>query len=146
VKNSSSSPRQLLLELVSICGLVAIDLIVKALTSRPYPNYYFAFSLPLPPRVSISIALVLIAIAAVWLYATPREHLFRRASLVLVIAGGTANILERAWRGYVTDIIQISQASLNLADTYILIGISVLLLSVFITVPTESPRHSTPPD
>ncbi|OGY33959.1 MAG: hypothetical protein A3E37_04265 [Candidatus Andersenbacteria bacterium RIFCSPHIGHO2_12_FULL_46_9] len=142
MKNSASPPRHLLLELVFVYGLVAIDLAVKTLASSPYSNYHFAFSLPLPPRSFISIALVLITLATIWLYLTPRERFLRRVALVLVISGGTANTLERVCRGFVTDIIQITQASINLADVYIAVGVIALLVSAFFRSKENYPSNT----
>lgn len=143
MKNLTSSFRQFLLDLVFICCLVAVDLAVKALIRGSYQNYRFAFSLPLPSTISVSIAVVLIILAAVWLCLTPPQRLLRRLGLVLVVSGGTANTLERVYRGFVTDLIHLPRMSINLADIYIFIGLIVLLVSIFLAIPTPKRRHST---
>ena len=137
MNNASKQHHQFLLELVFVCCLIALDLVVKSLSPYSYANYFFAFSLPLPSRPIIVLAWFLIVVLIIWLYLTPRARFQRHAALTLIIAGGTANTIERAFRGYVTDIIQLSQSSFNLADIYVFIGIGLLLLSVFRSNPAE---------
>lgn len=57
-------------------------------------------------------------------------------SLVLVLAGGISNFVDRIFRGYVVDYIDISQfikfPIFNLADIYIVIGWILLVFSILI--------------
>lgn len=132
--------RQFLPELVYICCLVSADLLVKLLSPSTHANYAFTFSLALPSKLVAISAWLLIAIASVWLYVTPGELRLRRASLVLVIAGGTANTIERALRGHVTDVFRLFDATINLADIYVIVGVSILLLTAFVPISPKDPN------
>lgn len=57
-------------------------------------------------------------------------------SLSLIISGGTSNLIDRIFRGYVIDYIDINQLiklpMFNIADIFIVLGIIVLIISIAI--------------
>lgn len=59
---------------------------------------------------------------------------FSRLSLTLVIAGGVSNLLDRVFRGFVVDFIDISELFIfpifNIADIFIVIGVIGLMMSI----------------
>ena len=70
-------------------------------------------------------AVAIVAIAALLLYAAKSKK-FLVASLVLILAGGAGNMIDRIVNGYVVDFIQFgfwqSFPVFNVADSYVTIG------------------------
>ena len=64
-------------------------------------------------------------------------NLVNKIFFTMVIAGGTSNLIDRAFRGYVIDFIDIGElfdfAIFNVADIFIVCGIIGLVISVFVS-------------
>lgn len=124
-------------------AIVAADVVTKFIVTEnsgrwasffiliePYRNVS-AFNLPLGSSITIFLSLVAILLAfAIFM----RLRSFKkRIGLVMVMAGGISNFMERLWwQGYVTDIVRIGTAHFNLADVAIFAGLGVLLLTFFL--------------
>lgn len=92
-------------------------------------NYHFAFSFPMPVWLMYGVYGVLTLTVAQYLYRSwfglaPQERL----AWLLVVVGGAANVIERIVYGYVLDYLKIGTAYLNVADCYIVLGLSYLLI------------------
>lgn len=93
-------------------------------------NTGIAFSIPIPPLILI-VASTLLIIAIVYLV---RKELSLRSRLTqictaLVLAGGVGNLTDRIFRGFVIDFISIWKWPIfNLADTYIVVGILLIII------------------
>ena len=64
-------------------------------------------------------------------------NLVNKIFFTMVISGGTSNLIDRAFRGYVIDFIDIGElfdfAIFNVADIFIVCGIIGLVISVFVS-------------
>lgn len=108
-------------------------------------NTGVAFSIPIPNATMVIATPILIALIAWFL----KRHIdFRskiaKATLILIIAGGTGNFIDRLARGAVTDFLDFSfWPSFNLADSYLTIA-AFLLIAFYgkITI-TEYGRHKS---
>jgi lipoprotein signal peptidase len=114
--------------------LIVIDQLTKGLAAQMgwsiFLNDKFAFSLPLPEIVMYSIYALVLAGMTWHLYsAWHRFSKLHRVAWAFVFAGGLSNIGERIVLGYVRDFIPIANGILNIADFYILIGLTLLLIS-----------------
>lgn len=92
-------------------------------------NQGIAFSFPLPQFVIIGVVTVIVAyLVFVMLRAA---HLHEHAIVWgsgLIIVGAIANACDRIRFGYVIDFIRLTRwPTFNLADTYIIIGVSILI-------------------
>lgn len=93
-------------------------------------NTGIAFGIPIP-QVILIIANTLLIIAIVYLV---RKELSLRNRLTqictaLILAGGMGNLTDRIFRGFVIDFISIWKwPTFNLADTYIVVGILLIII------------------
>ena len=116
-----------------IAALLASDLLIKRLFPQTNLNKSAVFSLPLPGWAIISTALIVITLLIVYLaQLTPPRYYIRRYALALVIAGGLSNTAERIFYHQVTDIIPFFNATINLADIIITVGLTILVFSVLL--------------
>lgn len=145
-------------------GLVALDLSVKGIARRAWDttpvnlgllhlrvsyNRGVAFSLgsALPGWVLITLTAALSAGLAVYLWrTTPTSPRLSTFALAAVLAGATANLVDRAFDGAVTDYVDTGWwPSFNLADTFIVTGgILAALLSLRPTSSSQEPTGSQP--
>lgn len=93
-------------------------------------NTGVAFSLPVPAVVLIPLSLLLLGVIIVY----GLKHLnlgspLGIAIMSLIIGGAAGNLIDRISRGYVIDFIKVGWwPSFNLADSFLTIGIFLLLL------------------
>jgi signal peptidase II len=92
-----------------------------------------------------SLVILLTAIAVVWmLYFFARSgarHAVLPIALGLVIGGSVSNLVDRVRLGHVTDFLDFTYwPAFNLADTFIVVGVAILLLALVAT-----DRNSGPP-
>jgi len=94
-------------------------------------NTGVAFGIPVPYEVLVFGNILLMGLI-VWIINTEfdTDQLIGKSALTLIISGALGNIIDRIARGFVIDFIAVWRwPNFNLADTYISIGI--LLMIVF---------------
>jgi signal peptidase II len=87
---------------------------------------------------------LLTAAAVVWMLVhfarSGSRHVLFPAALGLLIGGSVSNLADRVRNGFVTDFIHISHwPTFNLADTFIVVGVAMLLIGM------SRLEHGTPP-
>ena len=105
-------------------------------------NYGFAFGFLNSPslnQIIVSIVILSIIIYFLYLLIKTQDHFFK-ICLVLILSGAVGNFLDRIFRGYVVDFIDISfnPYIFNLADSYVTIGILIYVLKSLILLKNES--------
>lgn len=95
-------------------------------------NYGAAFSI-LQNQQLLFLILTIVVIGAAMLYLVKnyQKSLWLVASLVLIIAGGLGNFIDRLRLGYVVDMVQLDFmdfAIFNVADSYLSVGVILLIL------------------
>ena len=97
---------------------------------------------------STAVVIVLTGIAIIWMLAyfarSGARHPVLPVALGLVIGGSSSNLVDRVRLGYVTDFIDFRWwPAFNLADSFIVIGVLVLLAAL-VYAEREPPRRSHP--
>ena len=92
-----------------------------------------------------SIVILLTGLAVAWmLYFFARSgsrHPVLPVALGLVIGGSVSNLVDRVRLGHVTDFLDLRYwPAFNLADTFIVVGVAALLLSLIVSDQRSSPR------
>jgi signal peptidase II len=83
--------------------------------------------------IFIVLAFVIIALIFVYFPLIPVEDYYFRLALSLQLAGATGNLIDRLYRGYVTDFISVGRFPVfNVADSCITMGVVVLLIGMWI--------------
>ncbi len=98
------------------------------------------------PRSTVTIAL-LTAVAVVWMVwffaRSGARHPVLPTALGLLIGGSLSNLADRIRLGHVTDFLDLSWwPSFNLADTFICVGVAILLLTL--VAADREPRRARP--
>lgn len=121
-------------------GLSVKTLIPDILLFRQVHNrgmvWGFLSHLNLPPWGLGLVTLLALALIVVVFWRSREPGLLEPLGFALVIGGAAGNIVDRFFRGYVVDFIEVWIGSycwpnFNLADAFINIGVGVLLLSAF---------------
>jgi signal peptidase II len=94
-----------------------------------------------------AVVILLTAGAVAWMLAffarSGARHPILPVALGLVIGGSLSNLLDRVRLGYVTDFIDLRHwPAFNLADSFIVIGVAVLLVTL--VAADREPRHANP--
>lgn len=83
-----------------------------------------------------TISIVASVFLSVWMIKTPSSNILKLSALTLILAGAFGNFIDRALFGYVVDFIHITTsfwgyqfAIFNIADSFISVGVVLLLLS-----------------
>lgn len=134
-----------------ILALAFVDQIVKvAITENlgePINLYGFevgffrnevgSFSIPISNEMSMSLILMVLFILVFLLFQIHQRNI--KYGIMMIIAGGVSNAIDRIFRGYVVDVIGFGSTEMNVADFIILTG----ALFVFIEIlTTKLPKHS----
>lgn len=83
--------------------------------------------------VFLVLAFVIIGLILVYFPRIPEEDFFFRLALTLQMAGAAGNLIDRLYRGYVTDFISIGRFPVfNIADSCITLGVVVLIIGMWI--------------
>ncbi|MEL6702340.1 MAG: signal peptidase II, partial [Pseudomonadota bacterium] len=83
------------------------------------------------PLVALTIAITALML---WLWRkTPADRTFAQTGFALIVAGALGNLIDRAWHGYVIDMIRVhtdtwSFAVFNIADSYISVGAALIII------------------
>ncbi|NLL63790.1 MAG: signal peptidase II [Ruminococcaceae bacterium] len=83
---------------------------------------------------------ILIIGIIIFLMLDKAENKIQQVSLILIVAGGIGNLIDRLYRGFVIDFIEltfIDYAVFNFADILVTIGAVFLILSVILKVKKE---------
>ncbi len=79
------------------------------------------------------LAFVIIGLILVYFPMIPKEDIYFRLALSLQMAGATGNLLDRLYRGFVTDFISVGRFPVfNVADSCITMGVVVLLIGMWV--------------
>ena len=100
-------------------------------------NYGFAFGFLNSPslnQIIVSIVILSIIIYFLYLLIKTQDHFFK-ICLVLILSGAVGNFLDRIFRGYVVDFIDIyvfkyHWPAFNIADSCISIGFVILIFNI----------------
>lgn len=118
-------------------------------------NEYLNFSLAYNPGVAFSFfansniwiryllavfSAIVCFLVVVWLVNLPRQRHWMAVALAFIIGGAAGNMWDRFQIGYVVDFIQLHYRlyfwpTFNLADTFIVTGVMMLLIEFFILEP-----------
>lgn len=95
-------------------------------------NYGAAFSILQHQQWLFSvITVIIVGFALVYLFKQINTSLWMITSLVLIIAGGFGNFIDRVSQGYVVDFVDLDFINFyifNLADSYLTVGVLLLLV------------------
>lgn len=89
-----------------------------------------AFSIPIANSIMVWLTPFLLA-GIIWLIVRScnLKHRITKTALMLLIAGGLGNFINRIWYGAVIDFIDFSfWPSFNLADSYLTVGVFLLII------------------
>jgi len=79
------------------------------------------------------LAFVIIGLILIYFPMIPDDDFFFRLALSLQMAGAAGNLIDRIFRGYVTDFISIGRFPVfNVADSCITMGVVVLLIGMWV--------------
>lgn len=118
-------------------GRASVEVVSGVLDLRYVENHGSAFNLlrPIPPRARMALlvvanAAVLLLMLALWrryFLASPLNQL----ALLLLLAGGLGNLVDRVARGYVVDFVHLHHWPVfNAADVFVVAGGGLLLLQM----------------
>ena len=118
---------------ISVVILVFIEQIIKVFvlnheTSNIVKNTGIAFGIGQERTISIIITnlIILLIILRFLIKQINIMNMWSKISIALILAGGISNLVDRIFRGYVLDYIDINQIIkfpiFNLADIYIVLG------------------------
>ncbi len=83
--------------------------------------------------IFVVLAFVIITFIVVYFPMIPEDDFFFRFALTLQMAGAAGNLIDRLYRGYVTDFISVGRFPVfNVADSCITMGVVVLLIGMWI--------------
>ena len=83
--------------------------------------------------VFVVLAFVIIILILIYFPMIPEDDFFFRLALSLQIAGAAGNLIDRLYRGFVTDFISVGRFPVfNVADSCITMGVVVLLVGMWI--------------
>jgi signal peptidase II len=84
-------------------------------------------------NVFVVLAIVIITLIVIYFPMIPADDYFFRLALSLQLAGAAGNLIDRLYRGYVTDFVSIGRFPVfNVADSCITMGVVVLLIGMWI--------------
>lgn len=110
--------------------LIAIDQIIKNISSFSICNKNIAWSIPLSPAI-FYLAWILIVVVLIYLF-LKTKYVSQKIFLVLIFSGAISNMIDRLRLGCVVDHIDLKFWPIfNLADVYITIGIILLIVINF---------------
>lgn len=135
-----------------IAALIVLDQLVKAyvvqnialgevkswipnLVSLTYlQNRGAAFSILQDQQLLFAVITLVVVVGAIWyLHKHMEDSLWMVLGLTLIIAGGLGNFIDRVSQGFVVDMFHldfVNFAIFNVADSYLTVGVLVLLLAM----------------
>lgn len=104
--------------------LILLDQFSKGIAARiSAVSHNSGIAFGLAPGLPTAGLIFLIA----WLAFDSFRHRQLKVSEVIFLAGGISNVLDRIWRGKVIDWMRISSLWFNLADVYIVLGMTLII-------------------
>ena len=100
-------------------------------------NYGFAFGLfnnPSLNQILVSIVILIIILYFLYLLMKTQDKIFQ-LTLVIILAGAIGNFIDRIYRGYVVDFIDIyigkfHWPAFNIADSCITVGFVIMMINI----------------
>ena len=93
-----------------------------------------AFSILQDQQLLFAVITLVVVVGAIWyLHKHMEDSLWMVLGLILIIAGGLGNFIDRISQGFVVDMFHldfINFAIFNVADSYLTVGVVVLLLAM----------------
>ena len=93
-----------------------------------------AFSILQDQQLLFAVITLVVVVGAIWyLHKHMEDSLWTVSGLVLIIAGGLGNFIDRVSQGFVVDMFHldfVNFAIFNVADSYLTVGVIVLLLAM----------------
>ena len=93
-----------------------------------------AFSILQDQQLLFAVITLVVVVGAIWyLHKHMEDSLWMVLGLTLIIAGGLGNFIDRISQGFVVDMFHldfINFAIFNVADSYLTVGVAVLLLAM----------------
>lgn len=93
-----------------------------------------AFSILQDQQLLFAVITLVVVVGAIWyLHKHMEDSLWTVFGLVLIIAGGLGNFIDRISQGFVVDMFHldfVNFAIFNVADSYLTVGVIVLLLAM----------------
>lgn len=94
--------------------------------------------------VFMVLAFVIIGLILIYFPLIPDDDIFFRLALSLQMAGATGNLIDRIYRGYVTDLISVGRFPVfNVADSSITMGVVILLIGMWVEERRKQHEPST---
>ncbi len=98
------------------------------------------------------LTIVIVTFMLVLWLRTPQGRMLAHIGFALIVSGAIGNLIDRAWHGYVIDMIRVhtdtwSFAIFNVADSYISVGAAAIILDEVLSMRKQSPKpeqDSTP--
>ena len=95
-------------------------------------------------------SVVMLALLGVLLFSRYRRYRLLNAGLILIVAGGIGNLIDRIVNGFVVDMLHFHIAAINfdfpvftVADCYVVIGALITLFFFFFLYDEKADRQST---
>lgn len=93
-----------------------------------------AFSILQDQQLLFAVITLVVVVGAIWyLHKHMEDSLWMVLGLILIIAGGLGNFIDRISQGFVVDMFHldfINFAIFNVADSYLTVGVIILLLAM----------------
>lgn len=119
-----------------------ISIIPHVLQFRYLQNRGAAFGMMSGKTIFLSVFTLAIIIICSWLLFTERiEGKLKQSAMVLVLAGGIGNLIDRIFRHYVVDFMEftfVDFAVFNFADCCVTIGAALLIIAILVDMGKES--------
>jgi len=120
--------------------LTSIDQTVKYFSNKSICNLNIAWSLPVPPAIFYFAWGAIISLL-IYIFLKTKSF-FQRVILTFIFSGAVSNLIDRIRLGCVVDYIDLKfWPVFNLADTYITIGIIIIVINF---IKKSKPRSGLP--
>ncbi len=131
-----------------VVGTLALDdsvHVIGPLSIHHVQNSGIAFGLFASATAAVTVVTAAAVVWMLWFFArSGSRHPVLPAALGLLIGGSLSNLVDRIRLGYVTDFIDFRYwPAFNLADSFIVIGVLILLAALFVAdrAPQRPRRH-----
>lgn len=123
-------------------GTGRVEVLKNFLAITYTPNTGMGFGLFKDGTLTLTVMTFIVLFAAVvYLVMAPRAKAYIRVPLVMIVAGGIGNLVDRIAYGLVRDFFEftfVDFAIFNVADAFVTVGAIVLILGLIVTMFAES--------